>query len=415
MSAGVQVFERRDEETIHALRRPASEKRQGTKSRDVSSSGAAGSRMYGPAARSKKVSTGARALLLRRTALPAILGSMILGLGGNPMRRRDFVTLLGSAAIAYPFPARAQQSERMRRVAVLMAYTEGDREGHVLLRAFTGALEDRGWKTDRNVLIEYRWAGGDIDRMRKFAKEMVAQQPDVILANTTPVIAAFQHETRTIPIVFVVASDPVGDGFVNSLARPGGNITGFLHLEASVGGKWLELLKEIAPQVRRAAIMFNPETAPGNGNYYLPAFEAVARALAVQSIVAPVRSDADIEATITSLGAGPENGLVVMSDGFVRVHRQTIITATARQKMPAVYPLRVNAMDGGLLSFGPRYVDLFRQAAPYIDQILRGAKAAELPVQVPTRFDLVINLKTARALGLIVPQTLLVAADEVIE
>ena len=332
------------------------------------------------------------------------------------MRRREFVTLLGSAAIAWPFPSRAQQSERMRRVAVLMAYTEGDREGHVLLRAFTGALEDLGWKTDRNVLIEYRWAGGDIDRMRKFTKEMVAQQPDVILANTTPVIAAFQHETRTIPIVFVVASDPVGDGFVNSLARPGGNITGFLHLEASVGGKWLELLKEIAPQVRRAAIMFNPDTAPGNGNYYLPAFEAVARALAVQSIVAPVRSDADIEATITSLGAGPENGLVVMSDGFVRVHRQTIITATARQKMPAVYPLHVNAMDGGLLSFGPRYVDLFRQAAPYVDQILRGAKAAaELPVQVPTRFDLVINLKTARALGLMVPQTLLVAADEVIE
>ena len=331
------------------------------------------------------------------------------------MRRRDFIKVIGGTAAAWPLAARAQQTERMRRVAVLMAYAESDPEGHLLLHTFTGALEELGWRADRNVLIEYRWGGDDIDRMRSFAKELVALRPDVILANTTPVIAAFQRETRTIPIVFVVVSDPVGDGFVSSLARPRGNITGFLHLEASVGGKWLELLKEIAPQVRRAAIMFNPKTAPSGGNYYLPAFEAAARAFAVQSIIAPVRSDTDIEAAIASLADEPGGGLVVMSDGFVRVHRQTIIAATARQKIPAVYPLRVNAVDGGLLAYGPYYPDLFRQAAPYVDKILRGAKPSELPVQVPTKFELVINRKTAEALGIDIPPMLLARADEVIE
>jgi putative tryptophan/tyrosine transport system substrate-binding protein len=331
------------------------------------------------------------------------------------VRRREFITLLGGAVATWPLAARAQQPDRVRRVAVLMAYAENDPEGQILVRTFAGALGELGWKVDRNVLLEYRWAGGNIDRMRTFARELVALQPDVILANTTPVIAAFQRETRTIPIVFVVASDPIGDGFIASLARPGGNITGFLHLEASVGGKWLELLKEFAPQLRRAAIIFNPDTAPDRGNYYLPAFEAAAQTLGVESIRSPVRKDADIEAAITSLAGRPGGGLVVMSDGFVRVHRQTIIAATARHNVPAIYPLRVNALDGGLLAYGPYYVDLFRQAAPYVDRILRGANPGELPVQVPTRFELVINLKTARALGLEVPAKLLAFADEVIE
>jgi len=330
------------------------------------------------------------------------------------MRRRTFITLIGSAA-AWPLVARGQQNERVRRVAVLMAYANSDPEGHVLLRTFAEALEEIGWKPERNVIIERRWAGGDIDRMQRFAKELVAMQPDVILANTTPVVAAIQRETRTIPIVFVVVSDPIGDGFVASLARPGGNITGFLHLEASVGGKWLELLKQVAPKLRRAAAMFNPATSPDRGNYYLPAFEAAARAFGMESIVAPVGSDADIEAAIASLASQPDSGLVVMSDGFVRVHRKTIIAATARQKIPAVYPLRVNAQDGGLLAFGPSYVQLFHQAAPYVDRILRGERPAELPVQVPTRFELVINLKTAKALGLSVPPALQARADEMIE
>ena len=296
-----------------------------------------------------------------------------------------------------------------------MAYAESDPEGQVLLREFAQELEQLGWKADRNLQIEYRWAGGDVGQIKTFAKELVSLQPTVVLANTTPVVAAFQQETQTIPIVFVVVSDPVGDRFVTSLARPGGNITGFLHLEASVGGKWLGLLKEIAPQLRHAAIMFNPDTAPGHGNFYLPAFEVAARRLDVQATTAPVRSDADIEAAIASLARHPDSGLVVMSDGFVRVHRRTIIAATAREKIPVVYPLRVNAVDGGLLAYGPHYVDLFRHGASYVDRILRGAKPGELPVQAPTRFELVINLKTAKMLGVTVPQTLLAAADEVIE
>jgi putative tryptophan/tyrosine transport system substrate-binding protein len=331
------------------------------------------------------------------------------------MRRRDFISLLGGAATAWPLAARAQQSDRKKRVAVMMAYTESDPEGQLLLRTFTEALEGFGWKANRNLISEYRWAGGDTDLMRMFAKELVGLQPDVILANTTPVIAAFQRETRTIPIVFVIAADPIGDGFVASLSRPGGNITGFLHLEGSIGGKWLELLKEIAPQVRRVAMMFNPDTSPGRGSYFSPALDAAAQAIGVQSLKAPVRNDSDIEEAIASLASQPGGGLVVMSDGFVRVHRHTIIAATARHKIPTVYPLRVNAADGGLLAYGPYYVDLFRQVTTYVDRILSGANPGDLPVQVPTKFELVINLKTAKALGLTVSPSLLARADELIE
>jgi putative ABC transport system substrate-binding protein len=251
--------------------------------------------------------------------------------------------------------------------------------------------------------------------MRTFAKELVGLQADVILANTTPVTAALQRETRTIPIVFVIVSDPVGAGFVASLPRPGGNITGFINVEAEMAGKWLELLTEIAPGVKRAAAMFNPYTAPGGGSYYLSAFEAAARSLKVEPIVAPVHSDAEIETIVASLGREVGGGLVVMPDGFTFVHRATTISLTARNNVPAVYTQSVFARDGGLLSYGHDRVDIFRRSASYVDRILRGAKPAELPVQLPTKFEMALNLKTAKALGLTVPPSFYWRADEVIE
>jgi putative ABC transport system substrate-binding protein len=271
-----------------------------------------------------------------------------------------------------------------------------------------------GWNNGRNLRMDVRWAAGSVDRMRMFAKELVDLQPGVILANTTPVTAALRNETHTIPIVFVVVSDPVGAGFVASLARPGGNITGFINVEASFGGKWLELLKEIAPRVRRAAIMFNPDTAPGGGSYFLGSFESAAQSLGVEPITAPVRSVAEIESVMTRLGREPGGGLAVMSDGFMFIHRGSIISLAARGNVPAIYFDAALSKDGGLLSFGADLRDMFRRAASYVDRILRG-EPADLPVQVPTKFELVINLKTAKALGLTVPLTLQVRADEVIE
>ena len=256
---------------------------------------------------------------------------------------------------------------------------------------------------------------GDVEQMRTFAKELVALQPDVILANTTPVTLALHRATRTIPIVFAIVSDPVSEGLVASLSRPGGNITGFINMEASMGGKWLELLKEIAPGVKRAAIMFNPDTAPGRGSYFLGSFEAAAQSLAVEPIMAAVRSDADIERVITDLAREPGGGLVASSDGFILVHRASLVSLTARHKVPAIYGSQVSPKAGGLLAYGADNLDIFRRAAPYVDRILRGAKPADMPVQVPTKFELVINLKTASALGLEVPPTLLARADEVIE
>ena len=263
--------------------------------------------------------------------------------------------------------------------------------------------------------MDVRWAAGNVDRMRMFAKELVDLQPDVILASTTPATAALQRETRTIPIVFVNVADPVGAGFVASLPRPGGNITGFINIEAAMAGKWLELLTEIAPGVKRAAIMFNPDTAPCGGSYYLPSFEAAARSFKVEPITAPVHSDAEIETVMTSLGREPGGGLVVMPDGFMFVHRAPIISLAARNNVPAVYSAPVFVRDGGLLSYGPDWADIFRRAASYVDRILRGAKPAELPVQLPVKFEMAVNLKTAKALGLTVPQSILLRADEVIE
>lgn len=329
------------------------------------------------------------------------------------MKRREFITFIGGAT-AWPFAARAQ-SGQMRRIGMLMAYAAGDPEAQLFVRTFVQGLSEFGWTDGKNLQIDLRWAAGDVEQMRAHAKQLVAASPDLIVANTTPVTAALHRETRTIPIVFVIASDPVGDGFIESLARPGGNITGFLQTEAAMGGKLLELLKEAAPQVRRAALIFNPNTAAGGGNYFRPSFEAAARALAVQPIVSPVHNDADIEAAIAALAREPGGGLVVMSDPFTRVHRGPIIALAAQHKVPAIHPTRIFALEGGLMAFGPSNVDLFRRAPSYVDRILRGAHPADLPAQVPTKFELVVNLKTAKELSLEIPSTVMVRADEVIE
>jgi putative ABC transport system substrate-binding protein len=330
------------------------------------------------------------------------------------MRRREFIAGLGSAA-ALSLSAQAQQPDRMRRIGALMGYDEIDPEAKAFLSAFTQGLTGLGW-TERNVRIDVRWAAGSVERMRMFAKELVELRPDLILAVTTPATAALQRETRTIPIVFANVSDPVGDGFVADLPRPGGNITGFLTLVASMGGKWLELLTEVAPSAKRVATMFNPDTAPGGGSYYLPTFEAAARSLKVEPITAPVRSDAEIETAMTSLGREPGGGLVVMPDGaFNFVHRAQIIMSAARNNVPTVYWDSVFARDGGLLSYGIDRVDIFRRSASYVDRILKGDKPADLPVQAPIKFVMSLNAKTAKTLGLTIPETLLNTADEVIQ
>jgi putative ABC transport system substrate-binding protein len=329
------------------------------------------------------------------------------------MRRRDFIAGLGGA-VAWPLAARAQQGGRMRRMGVLTGFAENDPEATAFLSRFVQGLAELGW-TGRNLRIDVRWAGGSVDRARMYAKELVDSQPDAILVDSTPQTAALQRETRTIPILFVAVSDPVGSGFVTGLPRPGGNITGFINNEPTMGGKWVQLLKEIAPGRKRAAIMFNPDTAPYGKTFYLPSFEAGARSLNVDPIVAPVHSDAEIETAITSLGREPGGGLVVMPDAFMFIHRKPILLLAARNNIPAVYFLSVFARDGGLLSYGADNADIYRRAAPYMDRILRGELPAELPVQVPIKFEMVLNAKTAKALGLAVPQSILLGADEVIE
>jgi putative ABC transport system substrate-binding protein len=329
------------------------------------------------------------------------------------MRRREFITGACSAA-AWPLAARAQPAERVRRVGVLMGPDQNDPEAKAFLSAFVLGLSELGWIDGRNLRMDIRWAAGNVTRMPILAKELADLQPDVILANNTPGTAALQRETRLIPIVFSGLSDPVGDGFVASLPRPGGNLTGFVNIEAGMGGKWLQLLTEIAPGVKRAAIMFNPDTAPGGGSYYLPSFESAARSLKVAPIAAPVHSDAEIETVMTSLGREPGGGLVVTAEAFMWVHRAPIILLAARNNVPAVYQQSVFVRDGGLLSYGADFVDIFRRSASYVDRILRGAKPADLPVQLPTRFEMALNAKTAKALGLAVPPSILLRA-EVIE
>jgi len=325
------------------------------------------------------------------------------------------MSVLGGAATAWPIVARAQQRERVRRIGVLMGWSQSDPQFRSWVGIFVQAVAQLGWVDGRIAQIDVHWASGDIGRMRTFAKELAELQPDVIFASTTPVTGALQRETRTIPIVFVVVSDPVGAGFVAGLPRPGGNITGFINVEAAMGGKWLEILKEIAPGIKRAGIMFNPDTAPGGGRYFLGPFEAAARSLAVEPIVVHVHNDAEIEAGTASL-AHEAAGLVIMTDSFMAVHQATVISATARNKVITMgADLQNFAKEGGLVDYGANFPDIFRRAASYVDRILRGANPADLPVQAPIKYELVINLKTAKALGLDVPPTLLARADEVIE
>jgi putative tryptophan/tyrosine transport system substrate-binding protein len=330
------------------------------------------------------------------------------------MRRREFLGVLGGAA-AWPSMARAQQAERMRRVGVLMGYAESDQEGQAFINAFREEFQKLGWAEGRNIGIDYRWAvPDDAEARQRFAKEIVAQQPDLILTQNTPNTAALSQLTRTIPIVFATASDPVGSGFVAGYARPGGNVTGFTVMEPELAGKWLELLREMAPHTKRAALLFNPTTA-AYYEYYLKPFIAAAASFGVEGIAAPVRDRAELETVIAAQAREPNGGLVAIPDSFLNVNRAEITSLMARYRLPAVYPFRFFAELGGLVSYGNDFLDNFRRAATYVDRILKGAKPSELPVQAPVKFDLVVNLKTAKALGLDVPLLLQQRANAVIE
>jgi putative tryptophan/tyrosine transport system substrate-binding protein len=333
------------------------------------------------------------------------------------MKRRDFLALLGGAAtssVSWPLVAHAQQSGGMRRIGVLLSYAESDPQGQAYVATFREGLQKLGWAEGRNVRIDTRWAAVDLEAMQRFAREFVALQPDLILSQSTPTTAALLQQTRTIPIIFAIATDPVGSGFVTSFPRPGGNVTGFVLLEPTMAGKWLELLKEIAPRVNRAAFLFNPATSPYR-DVYLNPFKTAAPSLAVEAILAPVHDVSELESVIAAQGRDSNGSLIVMPDGFLNVHREEIVSLAARYRVPAVYPWRFFAELGGLLSYGSDQRDMFRVAATYVDRILKGEKPADLPVQAPTKYELVINLKTAKALGLDVPWFLQQRADEVIE
>jgi len=329
------------------------------------------------------------------------------------MRRREFISHIGGAAVAWPLTVRAQQPDRMRRIGALMAFAESDPEGQASFAAFREALQKLGWAEGRNIRIDSRWAL-DAELTQRFAKELVALQPDLFLSDSTPITAALLQQTRTIPIIFANTADPVGSGFVASLPRPGGNVTGFTNMEPTMAGKWLELLKEIAPRVNRVAFLFNPATAT-YFEYFLNPFKAAAASFAVQAVAAPVRDTSELESVIAAQARQPNGGLIVMPDTFTTVHRAEITTLAARYRLPAVYPFRFFTELGGLLSYGSDRHDNFRRAATYVDRILKGAKPSELPVQAPVKFELVINLKTAKVLGRDVPVQLQQRADQVIE
>lgn len=329
------------------------------------------------------------------------------------MNRRETVFALVALA-ATPLASLAQPVEKERRIGVLMGGAENVPRLRLALAAFKEGLAAQGWAEGRNLKIDVRWAEADANRTSAFAKELLALQPDVIFATGTPVTAALQRQTRSVPIVFVQVSDPVGSGIVNTLARPGGNITGFIHLEASIIEKWLQLLKEIAPRVTQVAVIFNPESAP-YAEYYLQRLRTVAGKSGVGTHSAIVNSKADIEPTIAALGHKTGTGLIVLPDNFTGVNRTLIIAAAARGKVPAIYQDRTAVEDGGLISYGVENNDLYRHAASYVDRILHGAKPAELPVQQPTKFEMFVNLKTAKALGLTVPKSVLAQADEIFQ
>jgi ABC-type uncharacterized transport system substrate-binding protein len=330
------------------------------------------------------------------------------------MRRREFIAGLGSAA-AWPLAARAQQGERMRRIGVLMPGTESDPEEQLRVTAFREGLAKLGWTDTRKVQIDYRWGALDIERMRTFATELVGLQPGVLFAGNTTTLAALQRATRDIPIVFTLVADPIAGGFVASLARPGGNITGFQGTEPPLAGKWMQVLREVIPGMRRAALLFNPESAPYAGEYFRHA-QAAAAPLAVELTAVPVHEETEIDGAIASLAREANGGLIVMPDAFTRSHRGRIIALAAQHRLPAIYADRSFTTDGGLISYGGGSPDVgYRQVASYVDRILRGEKPADLPVQTPTKFELSINLKTAKALGITIPETLLATADEVIQ
>ena len=328
------------------------------------------------------------------------------------MRRREFITLLGGAAAAWPLAARGQQGERMRRIGVLMNSTADDTVSQERLRGFVQGLQELGWTVGHNLQIDYRWGAGNVERYRTFAAELVALAPDILMTVGAPAVEALQRATRTVPIVFANVTDPVGGGLVTSLARPGGNATGFTISEYGLSGKWLELLKEIAPRVMRAAVLRDP-VAVGIGQF--AAMQAVAPSLQVEISPVDVRDAGEIERTVTAFAERPHGALIATASAYTRIHRELIIGLARRHQLPAVYPYRYYITSGGLLSYGPDPIDQFRRAASYVDRILKGEKPADLPVQEPTKFELVINLKTAKALGLEVPRTLLARADEVIE
>ena len=328
------------------------------------------------------------------------------------MRRREFIALLGSAA-AWPAATYAQQGERIRRIGLLTNLSKSDAEGHARDDAFVQGLRQLGWTEGANLQIDRRFTDGDAERARQYAQELVALQPDVILTTGSAGLVPLLQVTRTVPIVFTIVPDPVGAGFVDSLARPGGNATGFVQFEFGLSGKWLELLKEIAPDVTRVAVLREPGLTAAIAQF--AALQAVAPSLRVELVPLNFREQADIERTVTSFARSRNDGMIVTSGPLAAVHRKAIVTTAARHKLPAVYGFPVSARDGGLMSYGPDFVDQYRRAAGYVDRILKGEKPADLPVQAPTKFELVINLKTAKTLGLAVPPTLLARADEVIE
>jgi putative ABC transport system substrate-binding protein len=330
------------------------------------------------------------------------------------MHRREFIATLAGAvggASALGLASTSAQAANVRRVGVLMGSSKSDTGKY--FAAFVEELAQLGWGDGRNVVFEQRWTEGDANRASAFVTELIGLQPDVIFCSTTVVTAALHRATSTIPIVFVIVTDPVGPGFVASFPRPGGNITGFTTVEANIGGKWLSLLKEIAPGIKTAAFMFNPDTAPGGGKNFLASFEAAAGSLGIQPVAVPVRSDTEIETAIAALGA-EQAGLVGYSP-FIAAHVETVISSAARHKVPAIFEATLFPSKGGLIAYGASFTDMFRRAAVYVDRILRGERPADLPVQTPTKFETIVNLKTAKALGLNVPPALLATADEVIE
>ena len=327
------------------------------------------------------------------------------------MKRREFITLLGGAAAAWSLAAHAQQPDRMRRIGVLMNLAADDAEGQARLAAFVQALQGLGWSDGRNLRIDHRWAAGDTDRFHRYAEELLALAPDVILAAATPSVQALQQATRTVPIVFAIVADPVGAGFVDSLARPGGNATGFTPFEYGISGKWLELLKEIAPRVTRVAVLRDLTIGLGQ----LGAIQSVAPSLGVELTPIGVGDAGQIERTVAAFARSPNGGLIVTASTSAVIHRELIIALAARHKLPAVYYRRYFVASGGLMSYGPDFLDQFRSAASYVDRILRGEKPADLPVQAPTKHELTINLNAAKALGLDVPPMLLARVDKVIE